>query len=303
MNRTRQIFSSALVGVQINDHPAGAMHMDPREEVADSHVVSFVMRGAFTVTHARRRWRLTPRALFVTRPGFAYSCRHEQEAPEDICLSVVCDAAQAHFPLHVLRGHVPIVALTNRLAYLRHRLLGALAGGGDALAVESIAAETIAALSGGPDRLHSERQIAWYAERVDAVRGMFERDWAAPHSLDSVARRVGMSPFHFNRVFRKLTGLPPHRYLLEIRLRRAAELLRSGETVTRAALGAGFGNLSHFIRLFRRVHGVSPSRYALGGRRLPDEQESASGRISDGLTSLSIPPMLSDLGMIKEAWR
>jgi len=73
-----------------------------------------------------------------------------------------------------------------------------------------------------------------------------------------------MSPFHFARVFRELVGTPPHRYLLTVRLARAAALLREGTTVTDTCFAVGFGNFSHFIRLFRRTFGVSPSHFSAG---------------------------------------
>ena len=68
-----------------------------------------------------------------------------------------------------------------------------------------------------------------------------------------------MSLFHFARVFRELTGLPPHRYLLRTRLERAAQRLRTGDSVTNTCYAVGFSNLSHFTRSFRRRFGVAPS--------------------------------------------
>ena len=56
-------------------------------------------------------------------------------------------------------------------------------------------------------------------------------------------------------------GVPPHRYLTNVRLQRAAERLRAGAGVTETALDCGIANLSHFIRLFRRAYGVPPSRF------------------------------------------
>jgi AraC-like DNA-binding protein len=73
-----------------------------------------------------------------------------------------------------------------------------------------------------------------------------------------------MSAFHFARVFRELSGTPPHQFLLSIRLREAARRLREGASVTEACYGSGFQNLSHFSRQFTRRFGVKPSLYAKG---------------------------------------
>jgi AraC-like DNA-binding protein len=110
-------------------------------------------------------------------------------------------------------------------------------------------------------RPYRSDQIAWYARRVELAREMLATRFAEPLSLDRVAREAGMSPFHFSRVFRELVGMPPHRYLLRIRLLRAAQRLRAGDGVTETCLATGFNNLSHFIRTFHRVLGVPPSRF------------------------------------------
>ena len=68
-----------------------------------------------------------------------------------------------------------------------------------------------------------------------------------------------MSPFLFTRVFRELIGLPPHKYLLRLRLASARTLLESGMSVTDTCYTAGFNNLSHFIRMFHRHFGFAPS--------------------------------------------
>ena len=64
------------------------------------------------------------------------------------------------------------------------------------------------------------------------------------HSLTALAAEAGMSPFYFARVFSELVGEPPHRYLVGIRLRRAAELLRIGALVTEAALKSGTAQIT-----------------------------------------------------------
>jgi AraC family transcriptional regulator len=101
----------------------------------------------------------------------------------------------------------------------------------------------------------------WYRERIDASRHHLETRYADTHSLATLARRVAMSPFHFARVFRELTGSPPHRYLRHIRLDQAARRLHDGLSVTDTCFEVGFSNLSHFTRSFSRAYGVPPSRY------------------------------------------
>jgi len=82
------------------------------------------------------------------------------------------------------------------------------------------------------------------------------------HSLLALSKQAGLSPYHFLRVFRKLTGVSPHQLLLRMRLNAAARRLRQGsEPVTDIAYAVGFEDLSNFVRTFRAEFGVSPSRY------------------------------------------
>ena len=83
-----------------------------------------------------------------------------------------------------------------------------------------------------------------------------------PLALADMAREAGMSPYHFLRTFRQVAGMPPHQYVLRLRLHRAAVRLRtSDEPISAIAFDAGFGDLSTFNRRFRRLIGCSPGAY------------------------------------------
>lgn len=154
--------------------------------------------------------------------------------------------------------------LTNRLAYLRQRLVETATGEDPDLSCPVLAGELLAAVADGepaPARLFRPGQLAWYARRVEQARATLTEGYARHFSLGEIARDAGMSPFHFSRVFRELCGVPPHRFLLRVRLARAAERLSAGGGVTDTCHATGFNNLGHFIRTFRRVYGVPPSRY------------------------------------------
>ena len=96
---------------------------------------------------------------------------------------------------------------------------------------------------------------------IEAIR-LVESDAARPLELKEMAAVAGMSKYHFLRVFRRLTGMTPHRYLVSARLRRAALALASSRRpVIAVALDAGFGDLSTFNRTFRAVFGLTPTQY------------------------------------------
>ena len=92
-------------------------------------------------------------------------------------------------------------------------------------------------------------------------------DYMAAHledeiGLDELAQVACFSTFHFSRVFANTMGLPPHRYLSQLRLERAKTLLALRRTsIAEVALASCFSSQSSFTRAFRRATGVTPMAY------------------------------------------
>lgn len=79
-----------------------------------------------------------------------------------------------------------------------------------------------------------------------------------PLDIETLARMANYSPCHFLRIFHMVYQTTPHAYLLEQRLQRAWELLRSSKmAVTEVAVACGFENRSAFSRLFREHFGTT----------------------------------------------
>lgn len=85
---------------------------------------------------------------------------------------------------------------------------------------------------------------------------------AGDFSLKTLADLVGLSQFHFTRMFKKSTGLPPHRYLIKCRVQHAKQLLlRSTESLANIAMQSGFCDQSHFTAHFKRAYGITPKTF------------------------------------------
>ena len=79
-------------------------------------------------------------------------------------------------------------------------------------------------------------------------------------TLNEIAGEVGFSEYHVCRLFRRVTGIKLHQYLLRLRMREAlTDVVESGRSLTDVALDAGFSSHSHFTDVFRHEFNATPS--------------------------------------------
>jgi AraC-like DNA-binding protein len=147
-----------------------------------------------------------------------------------------------------------------------HRLLDSRAS---ALQQQSAWREAILALFQRHAQVPAGRAPGHEPQAVARAKELLSSQLAEPPSLEALAAAVGLSPFHFARVFRRATGLPPHAWLLQRRLERARGLLKSGCAPLSVAMQLGFADQSHLSRQFKRTYGVGPGAYRKACSGLP----------------------------------
>lgn len=110
-------------------------------------------------------------------------------------------------------------------------------------------------------RVAEPRDAGREPRAVAQAKELLGASLAEPPSLEQLAAAVGLSPFHFARVFRRATGLPPHAWLRQRRLEQARALLRAGCAPLEVAMNLGFADQSHLGRQFKQSYGVGPGEY------------------------------------------
>jgi AraC family transcriptional regulator len=101
-------------------------------------------------------------------------------------------------------------------------------------------------------------------ESVRIARRFLDRYYDTPITIEQLSREVALSPYHFIRLFRRIYKQTPHQYLVQQRIARAKELLRTTDLpITEICSAVGFESLGSFSTLFRKVAGISPSAYRL----------------------------------------
>lgn len=99
-------------------------------------------------------------------------------------------------------------------------------------------------------------------QRLKRVIDFMRQHLAEPLTLEQLAGEAGISRFHFSRLLRKKTGLPPHRLLIRLRMERAMALLKNTDLAIYEIAGAcGYVHLGHFALAFQAQTGQSPSAF------------------------------------------
>jgi len=278
---SRTLFQSSSLRVVDRRCTASAADAPFAERHAD-YSLSYVRRGTFGYRSRGASFELVAGSFLVGYPGDEYVCTHEHSRGDgDECLSFhmapamvqeVGDGAAAW-----RRGCVPPLP---ELIVLGELAQAAVEGGVD-VALDEIGMLLASRFVGVVSERSRTSSGARNRNRGRAVDAALWLDAHAAEQIDltSAASVIGLSPFHFLRVFASVLGVTPHQYLVRARLRRAARLLADeSRSITDVAFDAGFGDLSNFVRTFHRAAGVSPGsfrRAARGDRKILQERLAA----------------------------
>lgn len=99
-----------------------------------------------------------------------------------------------------------------------------------------------------------------YDPKIAQTLSYIQENLRRPLTVEDLAERVYLSKYHFMRLFKAQTGSTVHAYVRQRRLLYAAQLIRTGVNVSKAAADSGFEEYSTFFRAFRECFGVSPGQ-------------------------------------------
>ncbi|MEL6495742.1 MAG: AraC family transcriptional regulator, partial [Cyanobacteria bacterium J06623_7] len=113
----------------------------------------------------------------------------------------------------------------------------------------------------------TEPQIALYEGGL-SDRSLFQAIEYIEHhlsqsiKLEDLATHLGISKFHFSRLFKKSLGVSPHQYVMQQKIELAKQLLvKSDMSISEVALECGFNSHAHLGKYFRQIVGMTPKAY------------------------------------------
>jgi AraC family transcriptional regulator len=115
---------------------------------------------------------------------------------------------------------------------------------------------------------HNQTADRWF-ERIDRATQLLGSRLDDPPALAELASAAGISPFHFHRIWRAMTGETVAQSVLRLRLDAAKTMLADGADVTETSMASGFATSQSFARAFRRQTGRTPTDWRRNGVENP----------------------------------
>lgn len=108
----------------------------------------------------------------------------------------------------------------------------------------------------------TSRQSTSNTQTLNWITSFMSFHLSEPLTIAEMARRANLSPSRFSAVFRQTFGVPPHQYLLQLRLQHSEELLRTTTlTLSEIAVYCGFADVHHFSKVFKQARGIPPGEF------------------------------------------
>lgn len=225
----------------------------PYASMKESYVVARVETGRSEWMGGGKIWRSEPGSLQIKQPGDVH---RDVAVDGSITFQIVVFPARTVEDITgKLRVH-PHLAPGDERGAAFHRLHDAVRAGADRLTLDVAVAEAVAAFASiGNASTAFTRPVR---RSVELLRDRL----ADPITLDDLAAHAGLDKYHLCRAFRAQVGMPPHAYLMRLRVMRAKALLAAGVKPSAVAPRVGLYDQSQLNRHFRRIVGTTPGVYA-----------------------------------------
>lgn len=216
--------------------------------------IAFTALGSWEVRARRGKGEVTAGSVLVSEGRAEHDCRH----PDGVGDRMLCVMYQGD----VDTGPVLVAPQVAALHSLRRSLTAELRRADpDPREVEALAFALLGAVREAPGNSPGPGERSQVL--VGRLRAEADAHYREP-GLDLVAeaRALGLSRTRFVHVFREVTGVTPHRYMLELRASHAARLLAGTPApVTDICFDSGFGSVPSFYGAFRAAYGMTPGAY------------------------------------------
>jgi AraC-like DNA-binding protein len=239
-----------------------------RRHIHKTYIIGIVEEGQRVITHSKGSVKILEKEVFVLNPNQVHSCSSENPGHSYKILSVSSKTMQSIASYisemqekrpYFKKIHYESGLLSNKMI----RLFEVIAEPEFHIQIESALYSFLTYLI--MRFSESPPLICALGEQKDSIKRVcdyIQHSFAENLSLKKLAEIACLSPFHFQREFKKRVGVTPHEYLSDFKIYQSKKMLLNSEDIADIAAQLGFFDQSHFSRIFKKTVGISPGKYA-----------------------------------------
>lgn len=245
------------------------------KEYQESFSIAYIRKGNFQFKVFRNDLDAHHGLFLLNKPGYEYRVGHIHNMPDECTIfSLPADSLkllkEQTKPLSWFFNNRDIQSIlikaTPETEYLHYCILGlVLKHQFPRLKAELLMTELFIMVLSSHEKPQCSpglnyRQKRNYLPAIESIKQFINENFTEDISLTQLAEIGCMSPFHFNRLFKKITLITPYQYLLRVRLRQAhLDLCNTSLPITEVAFSSGFNSLEHFSAMYKKIYGKTPS--------------------------------------------
>lgn len=253
---------------------------ESKPEYSQSFKISFVRTGYFDYNVFRLTLEAHNGRIIVTKPGCEHTVTHHRDAPNDQC--TIIEFTDTFYELLKEQYQVShrwffmdqdihsILLMADVKSELLHKITLKHLGthktvhlGIDQFILELVDHLFSKLTQKSSPTVITAKQKNSYLPAIEKAKQFISDHFSDDISLSEIAKHCHISPYHFSRLFKTLTGYSPYQYLIETRLHYASVLLKNTDlSATAIAFDTGFNSLEHFTASFTKKFNTSPSQFS-----------------------------------------
>ena len=263
-----QIAKNSIAYVQeVGDFIVGRNYFTRRANLP-SYLIKFCLSGEGVLEYDGNVYSVRPSQIFwidCEKPQY-YHTSAEAGAWRVMWVHLYGQSCKAYYDLFLAQNNGSVVREIDAGVAMRstlEELIAIYKNGGNNLLDDIHASELLTHLmtlcitsSSNPSE---SNRLPGY---IINVRSYLNSNYAEQITLDMLSKRFSINKFYIQKLFKRYIGLSPNEYLIQTRLTRAKQLLRTTNLpISQISMDVGISNIGHFIGLFKQHEGITPGGY------------------------------------------